>query len=181
MRAPARRRQLLDAALPRFADGGYRGTTTAELVEAAGVTPPILYRHFDSKLDLFLTLLDEAGDTLDECWRRTLSHGSAPAARRRALLSGPGSDAAAATRILAAAMVEAQRTPDIRAACRRHLERLTDLLAREIGALQRAGAVRRTPSSRALATLLVTCWAGQAVIGEDTALPKSLDSLLGAG
>jgi AcrR family transcriptional regulator len=73
MRAPLRRRKLLDAALPCFARRGYRGTTTAQLAEAAGITPPILYRHFASKLDLFSNLLDEAAGRVVESWRTRLN------------------------------------------------------------------------------------------------------------
>ena len=38
----------------------YRGATTAEIAREAGITEPILYRHFGSKRDLYLACLDEA-------------------------------------------------------------------------------------------------------------------------
>ena len=48
MRLPAseRRAALVDAALRTFAEGSYGGATTAEIARKAGVTEPILYRHF---------------------------------------------------------------------------------------------------------------------------------------
>ena len=55
MRARDRRRQLLEVAADLFARYGYRGTTTARLAEHAGITEPILYRHFDNKQDLFFS------------------------------------------------------------------------------------------------------------------------------
>ena len=58
MRAEDRRRQLLEVAADVFASRGYRGSTTAELAKAAGITEPILYRHFENKLDLFVTLVN---------------------------------------------------------------------------------------------------------------------------
>jgi AcrR family transcriptional regulator len=35
-----------------------------DVAEAAGVTKPVLYQHFDSKRELYLALLDEAGERL---------------------------------------------------------------------------------------------------------------------
>ncbi len=47
------RRLLLDAARDLFARQDYRSTTTREIAEAAGVTEPLLFRHFGSKAALF--------------------------------------------------------------------------------------------------------------------------------
>ena len=43
-----------------FSAGSYRGATTAEIAREAGVTEPVLYRHFASKRDLYLACLEEA-------------------------------------------------------------------------------------------------------------------------
>jgi len=58
--APERRAALLDCACRVFSAGSYRGTTTAEIAREAGVTEPILYRHFASKRDLYLACLTDA-------------------------------------------------------------------------------------------------------------------------
>jgi AcrR family transcriptional regulator len=47
------RRLLLDAARELFARQDYRGTTTREIAESAGVTEYLLFRHFGSKAGLF--------------------------------------------------------------------------------------------------------------------------------
>ena len=47
------RRLLLDAARDLFARQDYRGTTTREIAEAAGVAEHLLFRHFGSKAALF--------------------------------------------------------------------------------------------------------------------------------
>lgn len=47
------RRLLLDAARELFARQDYRGTTTREIAQAAGVTEHLLFRHFGSKAALF--------------------------------------------------------------------------------------------------------------------------------
>lgn len=59
--AAARREQILDVALEIFGRSGYHGASMNEIAEAAGVTKPVLYQHFDSKSDLFSALLDEVG------------------------------------------------------------------------------------------------------------------------
>ena len=58
--AEARRQAVLDTAGRVFSRSSYRGATTAEIAREAGISEPILYRHFGSKRDLYLACLDEA-------------------------------------------------------------------------------------------------------------------------
>jgi AcrR family transcriptional regulator len=60
MPAAERRAAILDAALMVFAERSYAGATTAQIARQAGVSEPILYRHFASKRDLYTACLDEA-------------------------------------------------------------------------------------------------------------------------
>jgi AcrR family transcriptional regulator len=62
--APARREQILDVALEVFATTGFHSTSMNQVAEAAGVTKPVLYQHFDSKRALYQALLDEVGNRL---------------------------------------------------------------------------------------------------------------------
>ena len=62
--APARREQILDVAVEVFARNGFHGTSMNDVADAAGVTKPVLYQHFDSKQDLYMALLDEVGNRL---------------------------------------------------------------------------------------------------------------------
>jgi AcrR family transcriptional regulator len=62
--APARREQILDVSVQVFAHRGFHSTSMNDVAEAAGVTKPVLYQHFDSKQDLYLALLEEAGNRL---------------------------------------------------------------------------------------------------------------------
>lgn len=62
--APARREQILDVALEVLGSAGYHGASMNDIAEAAGVTKPVLYQHFASKRELFLALVDAAGDRL---------------------------------------------------------------------------------------------------------------------
>jgi AcrR family transcriptional regulator len=64
--AAARRQAIVEAALRVFAGGSYRGGTTAGIAQEAGISEPILYRHFQSKRDLYFACLDEAWARLRE-------------------------------------------------------------------------------------------------------------------
>ena len=72
MAAADRRRHLIETAIRVFTDGSYRGTTTAEIARAAGVSEPILYRHFASKRDLYLAALEHVWAKTRDAWERTL-------------------------------------------------------------------------------------------------------------
>src|SRR3954447_11690327 len=55
---PVRRRpEVLDAALKLFLKGGYDGTSMQAVANEAGVTKPVVYACFDSKDELFRSLL----------------------------------------------------------------------------------------------------------------------------
>lgn len=62
--AAERRKVILDAALETFAEFGYHGALMDTIAERAQVTKPILYRHFPSKLNLLLAIIDRAGENL---------------------------------------------------------------------------------------------------------------------
>jgi AcrR family transcriptional regulator len=70
--AAERRLALIETAIRVFSDGSYRGTTTAEIARAAGVSEPILYRHFASKRDLYLAALDHVWGRARVQWERAL-------------------------------------------------------------------------------------------------------------
>lgn len=57
MSAKDRRKRILEAALHVFARENYDGATTAKIAEAAGITEPVIYQHFQSKRELFLEVV----------------------------------------------------------------------------------------------------------------------------
>ena len=58
MRAPERRKQLLEVARKVFGRRGYHTVTMDDVAKESGVTKPILYDHFPSKRDLYRDLLE---------------------------------------------------------------------------------------------------------------------------
>ncbi len=53
-----RREQVMSVARQVFVERGYHSAGMDEIAEAAGVSKPVLYQHFPSKLELYLALLD---------------------------------------------------------------------------------------------------------------------------
>lgn len=64
--ATARREQILDVAIDVFGRAGYYGASMNDIADAAGVTKPVLYQHFDSKSDLYSALIEEVGNRMLE-------------------------------------------------------------------------------------------------------------------
>ncbi|HEY0950783.1 TetR/AcrR family transcriptional regulator [Nocardioides sp.] len=58
MKRQERREQILAAATEAFARSGFAATSLDEIAEEAGITRVVLYRHFDSKGDLYQSVLD---------------------------------------------------------------------------------------------------------------------------
>jgi len=65
-----RRAQILRAAARAFADGGFAATSMDDVAAAAGITKLIVYRHFESKEELYAAVLDGVSTRLREEWTR---------------------------------------------------------------------------------------------------------------
>jgi AcrR family transcriptional regulator len=61
-----RREQIVAAATQVFARAGFAATGLDEVAAAAGISRAILYRHFESKTDLYRAVLDRARQLLSE-------------------------------------------------------------------------------------------------------------------
>lgn len=59
-----RRAQILDAAQQVFVESGYHLAVMDEIADRAGVSKPVLYQHFPSKLELYLALIDAFTDEM---------------------------------------------------------------------------------------------------------------------
>jgi AcrR family transcriptional regulator len=70
----AERRDVIErAATEVFAERGYQGASIDEIARRSGVSAPVVYDHFSSKLDLHRRLLERTRDELLEMWRSELS------------------------------------------------------------------------------------------------------------
>lgn len=58
MAGEERRLQLLAVAVSLFSNRGFRGTTTKEIAQAAGVSEAMVFRHFATKEELYAAILD---------------------------------------------------------------------------------------------------------------------------
>ncbi|MGI8416317.1 MAG: TetR/AcrR family transcriptional regulator [Nakamurella sp.] len=68
-----RRAQLLNAARTIFVDQGYHAAAMDGIAEQAGVSKPVLYQHFSSKLELYLALLTESANEMVRMVRAALA------------------------------------------------------------------------------------------------------------
>jgi AcrR family transcriptional regulator len=85
MRKAERKRQLLAHAKQLFVTHGYQETTTEKIAQAAGVTEPVLYRHFASKKALFLEVLQEIREATLGRWHADTAGVTDPLAKLHAI------------------------------------------------------------------------------------------------
>jgi len=150
--ATDRRAAIIDAALGVFSERTYGRATTAEIARAAGVTEPVLYRHFKSKRELFLACVDEVWRRLREAVEEEIAAESDPTGwvlavpraitslRRRGL---------APTQLWLHALSEASHDEVIKRHFRRHLRELHDYVAEVLRRAQAAGGVHASRDAEA--------------------------------
>jgi AcrR family transcriptional regulator len=68
MQREERQAQILQAAAAAFARTGFAGTSMDDVAAEAGITRLIVYRHFDSKEDLYRSVLTQVTGRLSEEW-----------------------------------------------------------------------------------------------------------------
>ena len=138
MSGEERRAAVLEAAAEIFTRGSYRGTTTAEIARRAGVTEPILYRHFASKRDLYLACLDSAWAETQRMWEGAVEEERDPAlwigAMGGAYLRAARERHGLIANLWVQAITEASDDAEIRKYLRRHLREVhrfvTDVIER---------------------------------------------------
>jgi AcrR family transcriptional regulator len=85
LKAPQRREQLIAVATRIFARFGYNATTTHAIAQAAGITEPILYRHFRSKQVMFVAIARQMSKQTMDHWRELIADVPDPAEQIRVI------------------------------------------------------------------------------------------------
>ena len=160
--APERRAAIVESALHVFSERSYARATTAQIARDAGVSEPILYRHFASKRELYLACLGEA-------WARIRGRIDAEIACRGAAQGweaiGPATlreMKVVVPSLWMQAITEAGEDADLRRFVRGHMREVHDYFAGVIRRVQEEGGVHpeRDPDAEAwvfvAGTLLVS-------------------------
>lgn len=166
--AAERRLQLLQTASKLFSELGYARTTTAQLAQAAGVTEPIIYRHFASKRDLFVALVEQTGQRTLELWNESLASAKDPADRLKILLGknpmvALGDEEASAYRVILQSITEVDDDV-IHKAVDDHFHAMHAFLVQEVEAAQEAGRVRQRFPADMIAWMLIDVALGYGVL-----------------
>lgn len=164
--AAQRREQLLDTAAELFARVGYARATTAELAKAAGVTEPIIYRHFNSKKDLFVAIIERAARDTQDHWEEVLE-GATDSAHRLKVLVGDNPMVSAVGRLRYQVFLQAiteVSDPDIAHAVSNHISNLHAFLTREVRRAQEDKRVTRVFSAELIAWILIHVGLGYGIL-----------------
>src|ERR1019366_8842573 len=145
MRKADRKRQLMQHAKQLFVTLGYQQTTTEKIAQTAGVTEPVLYRHFASKKTLFLEVLHDIRESTILRWQSETAKIDDPLARLHAIVDlylGSTREHALDFNIMHRTLVETDDT-DIAACLRTFYLASEKMLAEVIREGQSAGVFRK--------------------------------------
>ena len=142
--AAERRQAIVEAAMRVFSTGSYSGATTADIARAAGISEPILYRHFASKRELYFAALDEAWRLLRQVFDEKVGAlgqtGLMPTPREMALrLRRSGQ--VLPPNLWIQALTEAGEDPEIARYLRRHMRDVHEFMADGVRRAQAAGGI----------------------------------------
>jgi TetR/AcrR family transcriptional regulator len=183
-----RKRQLLAQAKQLFVTLGYHATTTEKIAAAAGITEPVLYRHFESKKALFLEVLEEIRTATLRRWHAETANLTDPLAKLHAIADmylGTTRVHALEFRIMHRTLVETD-DEEVVALMRAFYLDSEELLARVIAEGQQSGVFRRSLDPRVGAWELIrtalgytlTLPLGVPLYEEPGYLPRAIECLL---
>jgi AcrR family transcriptional regulator len=157
--AEERRDDIVDAALAVFATTSYAGATTAGIAREAGISEPILYRHFVSKKALYIACLDASWRRLHAAWIAALDAAPGPgewlAATSSATIALVDRGTVIPPTLWIQAFSEAGDDPEIRDAIRRLVAEVHEVVRITLESLQRAGVVHADRDPEAEAWIMV--------------------------
>jgi AcrR family transcriptional regulator len=173
--AEERRAALLGTASRLFSEGSYRGTTTAEIARAAGVTEPVLYRHFDSKRALYLACMDAAWEGVQEMWADALAAEPDPglwiATMGRAFRESEEASPVI-SHLWVQAIAEGSEDPEIGAYMKKHMREVHEYAANVVRRAQEAGGMPKDRDPDAEAWIFIA-------LGLLTMADRVLDGVMG--
>ena len=152
--AAERRAAIVDVALQVFGERSYGRATTAEIARAAGVSEPILYRHFASKRDLYIACLEAMSARLQATAEAIIAAEPDPREWTFAIpraLDRLRKNAIYPSQMWIQALGEAGEDAELARYLRRHMRELHDFAAGIIRRAQEAGGVAadRDPEAEA--------------------------------
>ena len=139
--ASERRQAIIAAALRVFSEGSYAGATTAQIAREAGISEPILYRHFASKRELYFACLEEAWSGLRDSLREKMDEVGPVEAWRELAPTTMRRLKAVVPNLWMQAVTEAGNDPEIRRYVRKHMREVHDFFAEVLGRIQEAGGI----------------------------------------
>jgi AcrR family transcriptional regulator len=152
-----RKKQILLHAKQLFVTLGYHETTTDKIARAAGVSEPVLYRHFDSKKALFLEVLHEIREATIDRWQAASARLTNSLERLHAIFDaylGSTREHALEFRIMHRTLVETN-DEEVTSCLRSFYLDSEQLLAKVIAEGQRAGVFRKSLDPRVAAWELI--------------------------
>ncbi len=162
LKASERREQLMTVATRLFSQKGYDATTTAAIAEAAGITEPVLYRHFENKKDLFIGVLRACTDLLISRWRSSAERSEAATDQVRGIAQSVHSalpEISDAQRVVYSA-ASTSCDPEVRAVLRAHALKFYELARQIIVNGQKRGEFRTDLDVDAMSWALVNVYTG---------------------
>jgi AcrR family transcriptional regulator len=157
--AAERRKAIVEAALRVFSNSSYDGATTAEIAREAGVSEPILYRHFASKRELYVACLEEGWSrfraAIEDALAAEPDPSRWPATIPRAARSFHERGECKPSSLWVQAINQAAEDPEIRKAIRKNLREVHGFFEEVIGEAQARGGVPadRDPNAEAWISL----------------------------
>ena len=166
LKAPQRREQLMEVATKLFARNGYEATTTAAIALAAGVTEPILYRHFKSKQELFVAIVKAVSERTMRHWEELIKGIDDPAEQIRRIaaeLPQHMEKLADAYHVLHGALATS-RDKKVVAVMKEHYVQIEKFFTKVVQEGQRTGVFRKNIQPRAAAWTLIISGIGYGMI-----------------
>lgn len=156
------RDQLLKAAAEVFAERGFEGASLQEVAARAGVTSATIYRHFESKADLLLGVVDEAIHALPLAESLRVNEVLAPEdfARMVSVYADPGLESL--RRLAIEIHAAASRHPEAGELLRRLNERVHTDLSAKLAICAEAGRLPAGLDTDRVASLMVVMIMGLA-------------------